>query len=146
RRNGPARRPDHEVSMSVFALTLLTDGFIALVVGGIPTWFAVSAARKRKHKGSGPWPLAAALWLLWALVVYAAFVEPRLLQVGRHDVIVAPSGTPLTRELKVALISDTHIGQFRHGSWLQTLVRRINALQPDVVVIAGDIASTLAGT
>lgn len=42
-------------------------------------------------------------------------------------------------ELNVVLISDTHLGHMNSEKWLSKIVDSINALEPDVVVIAGDI-------
>lgn len=46
---------------------------------------------------------------------------------------------PLTRELKAVMISDIHLGIINRSSRLETLVRKINSLEPDVVFFAGDI-------
>jgi len=133
--------------MPVLLITILTDGAIALVACGVPTWFVVSLIRKKQNRGNGPWPaMAAVLWLAWCIVVYGSFVEPRLLQVGRHEIVLTPQGTPPSQTLTVALISDTHLGIFRHEAWMRTVVNRVNELEPDVVLLAGDLASNLAGT
>lgn len=131
--------------MPVLAITIITDGLIALVACGAPTWFVVSAVRKSQGRGKGPWPMAAVLWFVWIVVVYGSFVEPRMLQVNAQDVVLASSKAEATHELRVALISDTHLGAFRHEAWLRTVVDRINTLEPDVVIVAGDMASSLAG-
>ena len=38
-----------------------------------------------------------------------------------------------------ALVSDTHIGHVRNGRFIQRLVRKLIALQPDIVFLAGDV-------
>ncbi len=120
---------------------LFFDSVIAMVVGAVPTYFAVTVVRKRRKKGSGPGVIGAALALIWVVVVYGSFVEPRMLTVGRTDVNIG--GTQ--HALKVALISDIHLGEYRHRDWLETVVARINALKPDVVLVDGDIVSNAAG-
>jgi predicted MPP superfamily phosphohydrolase len=122
-------------------LTLIYDSVIAIVVGAVPTYFAVTVVRKRRHKGSGPGIIGALLALVWLVVVYGSFIEPRLLQVGRTSISIGEG----SRSLRVALISDTHLGQYRHREWLETVVARINALKPDIVLVGGDIASAPAG-
>lgn len=40
-------------------------------------------------------------------------------------------------------LSDLHIGPVQKASWLEEVVRRVNALSPDAVVITGDIVDGL---
>lgn len=123
-------------------LTLIYDGIIALVVGSVPTYFAVTLARKHRKKGNGPGIIGVPLAIVWLVVVYGSFIEPRLLQVGRETISI---GDGSSHALRVAFISDTHMGQYRHREWLDTLVSRINALHPDIVLVGGDIASQPSG-
>ena len=121
--------------------TFVYDAIIAVIVGAVPVLFVVTLRRQRECKGTGPGPLGAVGALVWLVVVYGSFIEPRLLTVARHDVRLGDGGRTLT----VALISDTHLGQYRHKEWLEKVVAAVNALKPDLVVIAGDIASTQTG-
>jgi predicted MPP superfamily phosphohydrolase len=41
--------------------------------------------------------------------------------------------------LRVAMISDVHLGSFLHGSDMPALVERVNALSPDLILLCGDI-------
>lgn len=45
----------------------------------------------------------------------------------------------LSRPLRIALISDVHIGEFLQKEFLATLVYQINQTKPDLVAIAGDL-------
>jgi hypothetical protein len=45
----------------------------------------------------------------------------------------------LARPLKVVLISDLHLGAIRSESRLEEVVARINRMEPDLVLISGDI-------
>lgn len=45
----------------------------------------------------------------------------------------------------LAQLSDLHIGQVQKAAWLREVVRRTNALSPDVVVITGDMIDGLPG-
>lgn len=42
--------------------------------------------------------------------------------------------------LKIAHLSDLHIGSTFTGAWLEEVVRRTNALEPDFTLITGDLA------
>ncbi|HTK04194.1 MAG TPA: metallophosphoesterase [Candidatus Eisenbacteria bacterium] len=121
--------------------TLVFDSLIAFVVGAVPVYFAVAVRRQREGKGTGPGILGAVGALVWIVVVYGSFIEPRMLEVRRYDLNIGDGGRTLT----VALISDTHLGQYRHEEWLRTVVDRVDALAPDVVLIAGDVVSNAVG-
>ncbi|HTM68152.1 MAG TPA: metallophosphoesterase [Candidatus Binatia bacterium] len=121
--------------------TLIFDGIIALVIGAVPVYFAIALRRQREGKGGGPGLLGAVGALVWLVVGYGSFIEPRLLAVRHYDIRIGDGGRTMT----VALVSDTHLGQYRHEEWLRELVGRIDALAPDVVLLAGDIVSTPSG-
>lgn len=42
--------------------------------------------------------------------------------------------------LRIALLSDFHVGACSDGRWLRKVVERTNALRPDFVLMAGDLA------
>lgn len=71
--------------------------------------------------------LAAALLFAWA-----RFVEPALILVHEHR---AQIGFPA----RIALISDLHLGVYKRAAFLERLVERLNALDVEVVLIAGDL-------
>jgi predicted MPP superfamily phosphohydrolase len=41
--------------------------------------------------------------------------------------------------LRIVQITDLHIGAMLNGNWLRRIVNKVNALQPDVIVITGDL-------
>jgi predicted MPP superfamily phosphohydrolase len=83
-------------------------------------------------------------WQRWRLPIYAAcvvvglwssLVEPRWIQV-RHTTL---SGIPATAQpLRLAVVADIHWGLFFRDHQLETLVDRLNAMQVDAVLVAGD--------
>ncbi|HET8988795.1 MAG TPA: metallophosphoesterase [Humibacillus sp.] len=105
------------------------------------------------------------LGFLALLASLASSREPRrrLLRVGTPAVVVAalgttayglheaamPTVTPVTftsRELpegfdglRVALVTDLHVGPVRDASFTQRVVDEVNAQKPDVVVLGGDL-------
>ncbi|MBI3438006.1 MAG: metallophosphoesterase [Proteobacteria bacterium] len=83
--------------------------------------------------------LASSLGVLvfaWALVSYAVLIEPETLIVRRVEIVSAHwRGAPLT----VAAIGDTHVGgPHMDAARVGRVVRRINSLRPDLVVVLGD--------
>ncbi|WP_276819101.1 metallophosphoesterase, partial [Mailhella massiliensis] len=75
-------------------------------------------------------------------VAAAAFGMARALAVPSvHRVDVAIRGLPKELEgLTIAHLSDLHIGSTFTGEWLEEVVRRTNALEPDFTLITGDLA------
>ena len=96
------------------------------------------------------WPFMA--WLVWRLrerrargwltlllmgcllFAWARFVEPQRIRV--QETVLTGTGAPL----RLVLISDIHLGVYKDTAYLQRLVDRINTLQADAVVIAGDFS------
>ncbi len=133
-------------------MAFLTDLLIALIVAAVPLYVAAAIVIKRRHGGmkdaktgktnhGGIGVFGIVLFFVWAIVIYGSFIEPRFLNVKTQTIVLGKGG----HELTVALISDTHMGQFRHGDWMRTVVERINYLQPDLVLIAGDVVSVPGG-
>jgi predicted MPP superfamily phosphohydrolase len=85
------------------------------------------------------WRLGIFLGLALALSLWAAWIEPAGLRVQDLDLALA---WPYPRPLRVALVSDLHVGSPYHGlSRLPSTVDRINATQPDIICIAGDFVT-----
>ena len=88
-------------------------------------------------------PLIATGILTTALAIYS-FIE-------RSRVRVEYIGIPTTKTmgalplLRVAQISDVHIGSMNGQSRIQTVVRRLQEISPDVVVSTGDLIDSRAG-
>ena len=74
-----------------------------------------------------------------ALLAWAVIVEPGRLVVRETHVSSArwPAGR---RPLRIAVLTDLHVGSFRNGlQRLDEVVARTNAQSPDLVVILGDL-------
>ncbi len=82
---------------------------------------------------------AAALALsLVFLAVWAVFVEPNRL-VFRDEVIQLPNWPAGLENLKIAVLSDLHVGSPYVGAdKLNYIVMQVNAAQPDLIVLLGD--------
>lgn len=64
-----------------------------------------------------------------------AFADPELVR----QEIVLPERAFAMKGLKAVQISDLHIGSLLMGDWLEPLVKRVNALKPDIIFITGDL-------
>jgi predicted MPP superfamily phosphohydrolase len=77
--------------------------------------------------------------LLLALGLWSFWLEPASLRVQTVDI---PVDWPYVRPLRVALVSDLHVGAPYHGlARLPSTVDRINATTPDLIFIAGDVVT-----
>ena len=51
----------------------------------------------------------------------------------------------LEREMKIVQISDTHIGPIRNSGFMKEIVKKTDALNPDLVLITGDLVEGTVG-
>jgi len=72
--------------------------------------------------------------LFFMLITYGSFIEPQLITVTN---ISLPF--PLHESVKIAVISDLHVGPYKGAGFVKRIVARINRERPDVVLIAGDL-------
>jgi uncharacterized protein len=73
--------------------------------------------------------LLIALLILWALyLAFTPYVKRITLRI-KH----------LPKEMKLVQITDLHIGEIYTPQWLQTIVDKVNALEPDIVAVTGDV-------
>ncbi len=95
--------------------------------------------RRWTRLGRKRWIFAAAIALFecaYWLNVYAWLIEPKLLVVREVEIASEHwSGAPL----RIAVLSDTHVGgPHVDAARMGRIVERVNALQPDIVVLLGD--------
>lgn len=81
----------------------------------------------------GRFPFLAAALILTAAVSGYGFFHAADLQQKDYDITI-----PGAEEMTVALISDVHLGAVGSENRLPKIVEKINALEPDLVCIAGD--------
>ena len=93
----------------------------------IVAWLGFRLWRGGRYRWLWVVPLALALILTWA-----RFVEPQVILVHEHR---AQAGFPA----RIALISDLHLGLYKGRGFLQRLVDKLNGLDVEVVLIAGDL-------
>lgn len=111
---------------STFWLGLLFM-FVFTLVGWDVVRFFVSVPREI----AGPTIIAIAMGAVIYGLMNARFLRTRE--------VVIPTDK-LEGEVRVAHLSDIHIGSFYSSKFLQRVVDRTNSLDPDMVVITGDLA------
>lgn len=87
-----------------------------------------------------PLQTAAAIFLTAAcLIAYGTWNARHPVTVHYEITIPKTAGTPSLETLQVVMISDIHLGPIVDNHRLKRLVNRINQLEPDIVLIPGDI-------
>jgi len=82
------------------------------------------------------------LLCLLGAVALRGLLEARSDPVVRRAQIVLPGVDPRTPALRVALLSDIHVGNLATPTWrLNRVVDQINAQHPDAILIAGDFVN-----
>ncbi len=115
------------------------DIVIAVFLIGVGILVAEIIARAKGRWSAWRWAAMVMLCGAWTVIFYGSFVEPRLLR--DREVLIklvadAPAGTA-----RIAVLSDIHVGPYKHERWVRRVVHRINELDPDAVLIAGDFVS-----
>lgn len=77
-------------------------------------------------------------------VAYLWHVEPRWLTLQEHDLPIATLPTAFDG-LRIVQLSDIHIDPLYRYGYVGRVVERVNALEPDVVVLTGDYVTQDAG-
>lgn len=121
-------------------LTLPWDLAILVMLSGS---FGVTYAAWRKIRRKPKKPLLVRIGIMassivsglfFLLIAYGSFIEPQIITVTRITVPL-----PLATPVKIAIISDLHVGPYKGAGFIRRVVRRINAETPDIVLVAGDL-------
>lgn len=116
---------------SLFVLAFLRDLLLLLVwlgawLGGFP------------DAGLDHWSAVAVPLLALAVTVVGFVNARRVARVVRVDVPIAGLPAPL-HGYSIAQISDIHVGPTIKRPYLNAIVNRVNALQPDAIAVTGDL-------
>lgn len=81
-------------------------------------------------------------WLMFALAslyLYMIAVEPNLFSIKRQTIELSSSQFSLSKPVKLAVVSDIHVGIFWGRSYqIRRLVQKLNQQEADAVIITGD--------
>ncbi len=75
---------------------------------------------------------------LTSLILLGSYINANSVKINELDLYTDKSGGNLS-ELKIALVSDIHLGTMIKNSKVDKMVNAINSLNPDLVLFAGDI-------
>ena len=74
------------------------------------------------------------------LLVYSVLIEPAMVGFTTHEITI--KGLPSEFDgLKIVQLSDLHVNRWYRPERVRALVKRVNALHPDLVVLTGDYVS-----
>ena len=103
----------------IVAVALLVWRLFLLWKSGRPSWLRI---------------IITALLALDALILfYGWLIEPQIITTVKHDVNLGGS-----TEVRAVVISDIQVGPVHGRRFVERIVNKINALEPDLVLYAGD--------
>ncbi|MCX6161293.1 MAG: metallophosphoesterase [Ignavibacteriae bacterium] len=72
------------------------------------------------------------------VVVFAGYINARNPRINTLEIKINKKAGNL-KELNIAMASDIHLGTVVNNEWFSKIVSEINSLNPDIVLLAGDI-------
>lgn len=84
------------------------------------------------------------VFLLASVLILAGYLNTRNIVINKISITLPKKSSQLD-ELNIAFIADTHLSPLNQGSLLKDIVDKINSLEPDIVLIAGDIVDDDTG-
>lgn len=78
------------------------------------------------------------IFLLPVAIVAAGAVNNNRLKI-KHYTLAVPNRSSKLNELKIAFASDFHLGRLTNRRLMDRFVQKVNALNPDIVLIGGDV-------
>jgi hypothetical protein len=133
------------VAMGAFSSLFVLTTARGLVLGAL--WLAHGLGVASAAALAGAWrgDTAVAVPLLaLALTAWGFFEARRPARVKSVDVPLKDL-PPALHGLRIAQISDVHVGPTIRGSWIAPIVARVNALEVDLVAITGDLVDGSVG-
>ncbi|GHV95449.1 serine/threonine protein phosphatase [Spirochaetia bacterium] len=121
--------------MAVFVYLLLS--LLAFDLLRLALWFAKRGVLSPRFSAAG---FGAALCVTMLVIIYGVS-HARSIYTSNYRVNIAKSGT----DMRIALISDLHIGATVDRAWIARIVDKVNQTEPDMVCIAGDIFDSNLG-
>ncbi len=112
------------------AILLLLAGSLSVI---LLSWRFLRRPRNGRIARGIAWIAHIGCIILFVTVGYGSFIEPHILITREFAVRL-----PVSQSLKIAVISDLHVGPYKGRSWVARVVQQVNAQLPDIVLIPGD--------
>lgn len=72
-------------------------------------------------------------FLSFLTIAYGSFLEPERITVTEQEIHL-----PLQQPLRIVVLADFHVGPYKGTRFIERLMKKVNALFPDVILLAGD--------
>ncbi|MDE5832799.1 MAG: metallophosphoesterase [Desulfovibrio sp.] len=115
----------------LFFLLLLFDIYLA------GNWIIARAGMPVPQKLPTGWIRIGLACLALGVGVWATWESVSIPRVRRVSISI-PKLPSALENFKIVQLTDLHVGPILDGAWLDGVVRKVNALAPDIVVITGD--------
>lgn len=101
-------------------------------------WFGIFPAVMRNNYEQAKLITLAAVVLITAITVAAGFINTTIIKVKDLDIALRKGNSNL-KELKIAMASDIHLSPMDNERFLTGIVDKLNSLNPDIILIPGDL-------
>lgn len=71
------------------------------------------------------------------LVFYGSFIEPKIILTKKLEINLEQ--TDKKENIKIALISDLHMGRYKKSFFVNRVVKKIDKYEPDLILLGGDL-------
>ena len=113
-------------------LIRLLDHFISF----LPVWLSAPTDLVKYYIGMG-------VTILVLLIAAAGFINRTNFKVKTLELTFMKKNSALT-ELNIVMFSDLHLSPVNNESFLHKIVKKVNALNPDIILLPGDIVDDKA--
>lgn len=118
---------------------LLFDGIIFFFLIAAGAGILESFDRAKKSERYGWHVLIFVLGICWLVVFYGSFIEPKIITAQEYDVNIRKSYP--AREIKVVVMGDFHLGPYNDEYLIENVVRKVERMKPDLILLTGDYIS-----
>lgn len=116
----------------IIDLLRLSDHFLPF----LPGWLSAPTDLMKLYIGTG-------VTLAVILITTAGFINRTNFKVKTLEMSLPKKNSPLN-ELNVVMFSDLHLSPVNNEPFLNKIVKKVNALNPDVILLPGDIVDDKA--
>ena len=110
----------------LYELFLLLNAFLRLV------------SKEQRKSGRFRLTALASIILLSLAVVTGGIINMNTIRASHYSIVVPKKDSPLN-QLRIAFVADLHLMENSSIEFVEQYVRKVNALEPDIVLYGGDI-------
>ena len=116
----------------IIDLLRLSDHFLPF----LPAWLSAPTDLMKLYIGTG-------VTLSVILITTAGFINRTNFKVKTLEMSLPKKNSPLTK-LNIVMFSDLHLSPVNNELFLNKIVKKVNALNPDIILLPGDIVDDKA--